>query len=791
MAGFNPVADLKPFKSMWKIRVKIIRLWKQFTAAGGLTIEMVLIDANISFLATTRVKICEDLPRAINGFQPVNYREILDGTLNSDHLVDVIGQVVEVSHVDVLSVNGKDTQKITLELRDLEDVRLPLVLWGNFASDVSNAMQTRRDEALICVLRFGKIKVWKDDRSISNAYNVSDVSLNPYMTEVEEFKSKLPKDELCLAIVESKPVGQVVGVSDKDDFFVHTRRKTIAELSESRQVEKCIVMCTIAAIDADMGWYYLSCKVCSKKVVQVPNDTLDDGEDENELMFNVIPLELQNLVGKTYLFKIQIERENYVYKHETYKVLKIVTNLEMISEFNLPASPKVPRLCLGSSTSALSEAPEGSLMLSAGSSEEVNPSELTPAKRRVATIVNLEEDFDRNSVTKTACTVRVKKEKIEKSEKKMNRNKHKAGKENVTDNRPPKRRKLDTRSSTNSVDMVQPEDKRAMLGEITNQASNEQRDARTKRFNILQQKRKFSETNPTPTKPKQLNIEPSFQLSAASESSENHSIIETHIATASIGHPPKKRIQRHQEHIHEGFKFTAKGTTQPAASFFKNNSRGTSTVSHCTVATTQPTLTGPTRQFPCKFSSQRTAPQPSSQNHDCSEGNWANTSDEDHNDDILSDTDTDDEQIDIVQRRAVTNQVFERFARAFGDSLTKAKPRSTASIVSAKKEEEHVNTAGGSVDTARVSSGVNADGQTVGGNTDGEAVEPTVDEIKKYFDARYIMLTYACLTALVPGKKQPAIRVKIVRTWMSPFGSIRPNTCMVFGDEKVSTLFTN
>ena len=41
------------------------------------------------------------------------------------------------------------------------DVRLPLVLWRNFASNVSNAMQTRRDEALICVLRFEKIKVWK------------------------------------------------------------------------------------------------------------------------------------------------------------------------------------------------------------------------------------------------------------------------------------------------------------------------------------------------------------------------------------------------------------------------------------------------------------------------------------------------------------------------------------------------------------------------------------------------------------------------------------------------------
>nr|VDD53826.1 unnamed protein product [Brassica oleracea] len=50
------------------------------------------------------------------------------------------------------------------------------------------------------------------------------------------------------------------------------------------------------------------------------------------------------------------------------------------------------------------------------------------------------------------------------------------------------------------------------------------------------------------------------------------------------------------------------------------------------------------------------------------------------------------------------------------------------------------------------------------------------------------MLTYACLTALVPGKKQPAIRVQIVRTWMSPFGLIRPNTCMVFGDEKGSMI---
>ena len=50
MAAITVVSDLKPFKSMWKIRVKIIHLWKKYSAAGGLTIEMVLIDSNVGIL---------------------------------------------------------------------------------------------------------------------------------------------------------------------------------------------------------------------------------------------------------------------------------------------------------------------------------------------------------------------------------------------------------------------------------------------------------------------------------------------------------------------------------------------------------------------------------------------------------------------------------------------------------------------------------------------------------------------------------------------------------------------
>ncbi|KAG2276217.1 hypothetical protein Bca4012_043562 [Brassica carinata] len=219
MAGFDEVSQLTPYKSMWRIKVKIIRMWKQYTAQGGETIEMVLVDSKgdkihasvkkdlveqfdpvlmegftkilinfaIAFVSSTKVRPYEELPMNLTGFTPAKFLDVLDGSLNTDYLVDVIGQIVEYSHVKIVSVNGKDTEKITVELCN---EKLTIVLWGKFAMNVSDAIQLRADHAVVCVLRFGKIKVWKGsykDRSVSNAYNVSDIAINPSMNEVKAF----------------------------------------------------------------------------------------------------------------------------------------------------------------------------------------------------------------------------------------------------------------------------------------------------------------------------------------------------------------------------------------------------------------------------------------------------------------------------------------------------------------------------------------------------------------------------------------------------------------------------
>ncbi|ESQ33594.1 hypothetical protein EUTSA_v10009292mg [Eutrema salsugineum] len=275
MAFFNSVSDLKPFKSMWKIKVKIIRLWKQYYVAGGETIEMVLIDSKGDKISASVKKdlvkklepffapdgtmilinfslnyscgsyrTTKQLPNKLTGFELVNYIDVLSGTLNPDYLIDVIGQIVEVTYLEVVPVNGKDTSKLTCELRNI---------------DASNA-----------------------------SINVSVVTVNPKMLAVESCASLLSKDDLPFAIVDANPLVLVNGVSDKDDFFIHTPRKTICEVLESKkdyisEVERCIVMSTLSATNADMGWYYVGCKTCDKKVLAVPRDDFDE-ENPNDVV---------------------------------------------------------------------------------------------------------------------------------------------------------------------------------------------------------------------------------------------------------------------------------------------------------------------------------------------------------------------------------------------------------------------------------------------------------------------------------------------------------------------------
>ncbi|XP_024004793.1 uncharacterized protein LOC18028448 [Eutrema salsugineum] len=373
MSTFTSLTALKPFKTQSRIRVKILKLWKQYLN-GIETMEMVVVDElnqtmhvsmkkqfikkfenlleegttkiitnfqvthnggkfrttshvyKIQFAATTSVRPSEDLDATILGLKFVNFTDIHDGKLNPYFLIDIVGQIVSIGEVEILNVNKKQTKRLTMTLRD----------------------------------------------------------------------TSLPKDDVTLSYTHPNQLTIVNSVSVRDGFFLHTPRRTISEILGASEVEKCVTMATIMSIDTEFGWYYMSCKVCSKKVLPLDMDLLkeqypgrpfrkqlwkcgkckDDVEsvvpafmltfrvmdntgETKFLIFDklamkvvnqtaaqltesveeiqdpdVLPLPISNICGKTYLFKLSFESSNIVFNSDVYKVTKIVTQSDMVKEFS-------------------------------------------------------------------------------------------------------------------------------------------------------------------------------------------------------------------------------------------------------------------------------------------------------------------------------------------------------------------------------------------------------------------------------------------------------------------------
>ena len=53
---FDNIIELNPAKTSWKIKVKIIRLWRLHSCGNIESIEMVLVDSNVSCFQDDDVK---------------------------------------------------------------------------------------------------------------------------------------------------------------------------------------------------------------------------------------------------------------------------------------------------------------------------------------------------------------------------------------------------------------------------------------------------------------------------------------------------------------------------------------------------------------------------------------------------------------------------------------------------------------------------------------------------------------------------------------------------------------
>ncbi|KAG2296096.1 hypothetical protein Bca52824_042765 [Brassica carinata] len=291
------------------------------------------------------------------------FQTIINGSLDSKFLIDVIGQPTDFGDLEVVQVLGKDKKKLEFTLTD------------------TRTYKVEPSPNFLCLIRFAKINVYKGQVHVTNAFETSSLVINPDGFDVQDYLRMAPNNELALS----------------DGI-----REVVKPKGNKRQIEKWstypersvldIIMATgatIYAIDTDYTWYYFGCVKCNfKKVTDITKRDVvpvkhlwrcetchqsitnvapqfklhllikDDYGETNVMLLDIIaepilgvsadvllggsleevedsedsPDAITDLIGKTFKFGVYVNKDNVDYGADIFNIGKIWAVNEIISE---------------------------------------------------------------------------------------------------------------------------------------------------------------------------------------------------------------------------------------------------------------------------------------------------------------------------------------------------------------------------------------------------------------------------------------------------------------------------
>ncbi|KAF2541407.1 hypothetical protein F2Q68_00031119 [Brassica cretica] len=205
--------------------------------------------------------------------------EIENGTKKPAFLIDVIGRIHELGDVQTVQVSGEDRKRVQFRLVDAEGNNLACCLWGTYAEQLEPF--SGKDQTIICLIRFAKIKEFGGEMQITNAFDASRLFLNAMIPEVTHLTERLSNDDLSVALVQ-KPSGKKDGSVGK----------------------------SIVAVDAEELW---------------------DGSYEEIEDPEILPEPILSLVGKSFCFGISITSDNVTNGSDTFVVLEVCSGDEVLT----------------------------------------------------------------------------------------------------------------------------------------------------------------------------------------------------------------------------------------------------------------------------------------------------------------------------------------------------------------------------------------------------------------------------------------------------------------------------
>lgn len=255
------------------------------------------------------------IPQQQFHFRPIGEVEGMD----NNSVVDVIGVVSSISPSStIMRKNGTETQKRTLQLKDMSGRSVELTLWGNFCNAEGQTLQNICDSGVFPVLAVKSGRINEFNGKSVGTISTSQLFIDPDFPEAHKLKDWFDKDG------KNTPS---VSISRETTGSVRTDvRKTISQIKDERlgTAEKpdWITVCaTITFIKVD-NFCYTACpirtgdKQCNKKVTNNGDgtwrcDKCDQTVDECDYRY-ILQLQIQDHTGLTWVTAFQESGEEIV-----------------------------------------------------------------------------------------------------------------------------------------------------------------------------------------------------------------------------------------------------------------------------------------------------------------------------------------------------------------------------------------------------------------------------------------------------------------------------------------------
>ncbi|KAK7367074.1 hypothetical protein VNO80_09082 [Phaseolus coccineus] len=226
-------------------------------------------DQELTLDMTSIIQPCPDddnsIPKQNFNFRPISEIE----SLESNTIVDVIGVVTSISPTaSIMRKNGTETQKRTLQLKDMSGRSVELTLWGNFCNVEGQKLQNICDDGAFPVLAAKAVRINDFNGKSVGTIMTSLLFVEPDFQEAYTLKRWFEN--------EGKSVPTLSISRDTSSFPKNDNRKTVSQIKDeklgtSEKPDWISVCATISYIKYD-NFCYPGCPImigdrqCNKKV---------------------------------------------------------------------------------------------------------------------------------------------------------------------------------------------------------------------------------------------------------------------------------------------------------------------------------------------------------------------------------------------------------------------------------------------------------------------------------------------------------------------------------------------